>query len=247
MLIESTLGENISVPIETRIHPRARRMTLRIDQARGRVVLTLPKGCRRNEAIAFVRRHQDWLRESLAALPAAVPFEDGALIPLEGRMHRLVFGARRRRGGTSAGVVWIEASRGGRGRPRLCVAGAPEHGSRRLRDWLVDRARKRLSARVRVHAQRLRLSPRRISVRDQTTRWGSCSTSGTLSFSWRLILAPPFVLDYVAAHEVAHLAEMNHGPRFWRLVRKTMPQMDRARMWLREHGIELHRYGLERH
>jgi hypothetical protein len=82
-------------------------------------------------------------------------------------------------------------------------------------------------------------------VRDQTTRWGSCSTSGALSFSWRLVLAPPFVLDYLAAHEVAHLGHMNHGPRFWALVERTMPRHQEARSWLRKHGASLHRYGAE--
>ena len=92
---------------------------------------------------------------------------------------------------------------------------------------------------------RLDLEPKRIYVRDQTTRWGSCSTSGALSFSWRLVLAPPFVLDYLAAHEVAHLGHINHGPRFWGLVERTMPRHEEARTWLRKHGASLHRYGAE--
>ena len=105
-----------------------------------------------------------------------------------------------------------------RGMPRLKVAGRPEHAARRLRDWLVAEARADLDDRVAWHAGKLGVRARRITLRDQTSRWGSCSASGLLSFSWRLILAPAFVLDYVAAHEVAHLLEMNHGPRFWKLV-----------------------------
>ena len=89
----------------------------------------------------------------------------------------------------------------------------------------------------------VKLRPKRLTVRDQTSRWGSCSSTGALSFSWRLILAPPLILDYVAAHEVAHLAEMNHGPRFWALCRKTMPRTDEAKTWLQVYGIDLHRYG----
>ena len=81
-----------------------------------------------------------------------------------------------------------------------------------------------------------------ISLRDQTTRWGSCSASGVLSFSWRLILAPRFVLDYVAAHEVAHLREMNHGPRFWQLVAARVPRLEEAKDWLGNEGSDLHRY-----
>jgi predicted metal-dependent hydrolase len=112
-------------------------------------------------------------------------------------------------------------------------------------DWMKRQAHLDLKARVDVHANRLGLTPARIVVRDQTTRWGSCSTSGALSFSWRLVLAPPFVLDYLAAHEVAHLGHMNHGPRFWSLVERTMPRHEEARTWLHKHGASLHRYGSE--
>ena len=94
-------------------------------------------------------------------------------------------------------------------------------------------------------AEQLGVAVKRISVRDQSSRWGSCSTTGLLSFSWRLVMAPPLVLDYVAAHEVAHLAEMNHGPRFWRLVVRMMPQMEEAKFWLRRNGMDLHRYGAD--
>jgi predicted metal-dependent hydrolase len=127
--------------------------------------------------------------------------------------------------------------------PRLYVSGGAVHASRRFTDWLKNEARHDLVNRVRVHAATLNCCPKRISIRDQATRWGSCSTTGTLSFSWRLIFAPPFVLDYVAAHEVAHLREMNHGPRFWRLVRDALPDMQKARSWLKLNGTELHRFG----
>ncbi len=126
--------------------------------------------------------------------------------------------------------------------PRLCVAGAPDHAARRLVDWLKIEARKDITRRVNHHSSSLGLSARRITVRDQATRWGSCSSTGSLSFSWRLIFAPDFVLDYVAAHEVAHLRELNHGPRFWRLVRELMPEMQMARAWLKQNGAELHKF-----
>ena len=125
----------------------------------------------------------------------------------------------------------------------LCVAGQREHAPRRLQDWLTGQARKDLSDRVAHHAGALGLRPRRISVRDQTSRWGSCSSTGQLCFSWRLVLAPRHVLDYVAAHEVAHLAEMNHSTRFWALVARTFHDMGRSKAWLNAHGRELHCYG----
>jgi hypothetical protein len=114
-----------------------------------------------------------------------------------------------------------------------------------LLDWFKRQAHADLKLRVDIHAKRLGLSPKRISVRDQSTRWGSCSSTGALSFSWRLILAPPFVLDYLAAHEVAHLQEMNHGPNFWALVARTMPRQGEARDWLHAHGSHLHAFGAD--
>ena len=127
--------------------------------------------------------------------------------------------------------------------PMLRVGGDLRHLSRRLADWLAKEARADLQAAVSRHTDTLGLSYRRIVVRDQKSRWGSCSTTGTLSFSWRLVMAPPHVLDYVAAHEVAHLREMNHGRGFWRLVEQLCPGFETSRRWLRTYGARLHRYG----
>jgi hypothetical protein len=129
--------------------------------------------------------------------------------------------------------------------PRLVVTGEAGHQARRLTDWLKSEVRQDLATRVQHHANALNCTPKRVSVRDQSTRWGSCSSTGTLSFSWRLIFAPAHVLDYVAAHEVAHLREMNHGPKFWRLVKQTMPHLHEARCWLKRWGAELHRFKAE--
>lgn len=226
----------IAAPIEVRRHPGARRMTLRVSRTRRMVVVTVPPGCDIDAAGSFVKRHLDWVRERLGNLPEPVPFEDGAAMPLRGETHRIVFA------GAGRGPV-VAAERVAGQAPRLLVKGLPQHAPRRLFDWLTEEARRDLDERVQFHGRRLGLRAKRIAVRDQSSRWGSCSTSGTLSFSWRLILAPPLVLDYVAAHEVAHLREMNHGPRFWALVRKTMPDMDEAKRWLMAYGMDLHRYG----
>ena len=111
-------------------------------------------------------------------------------------------------------------------------------------DFLQREAQSDLEAASRRAAERIGSRSSASSVRDQSSRWGSCSTTGVLSFSWRLILAPPFVLEYLAAHEVAHLVEMNHSPRFWRLVNRLCPDAHRAKVWLDVHGTDLHRYGL---
>jgi predicted metal-dependent hydrolase len=129
------------------------------------------------------------------------------------------------------------------GLPELRVSGRTEHAARRLRDWLFEEAHRDLDERVLHHARALGVAPKRLTVRDQATRWGSCSTTGALSFSWRLILAPARILDYVAAHEVAHLKEMNHGPQFWALVQRLMPTMKEAKRWLQLYGLDLHQYG----
>ncbi len=258
---------DIGCPVEVRRSPRAKRFSLKVSHTERAAILTLPNRGRVEDASAFLARHADWLKKQLDRLPQPVPFIDGAFVPVRGDLHRLSFVGQVR----YQGVVWVDeigrqpCSMTGNARcepgrpwrqdfstatalaydplPRLCVSGSPSHASRRFTDWLKGEARKDLAARVRVHAQTLNCAPKRISIRDQSTRWGSCSTTGTLSFSWRLIFAPPFVLDYVAAHEVAHLREMNHGPRFWRLVRDAIPDMQRARSWLKMHGAELHRFG----
>jgi predicted metal-dependent hydrolase len=231
--------QGIGVPVELRRHAGARRLTLRVSKTRRAVVVTVPAECRMDEAGRFLRSHVDWVQERLGRVPEPVPFADGARIPLRGRMHKVRFtGAAR-----GVGVVSAEDVAGSM--PRLAVSGRIEHAARRLRDWLADEARADLDRRVSWHARRLGVRVKRIGLRDQTTRWGSCSASGLLSFSWRLILAPPFVLDYVAAHEVAHLLEMNHGPGFWKLVDKAVPRLEEAKAWLRNEGSELHRYGVE--
>lgn len=247
--------EGVGLPVLLRRSTRARRFSLQVSEAKRGAILTMPVYSSYAEANEFLSRHLDWLKERVAGLSEPVPFSHGATVPLRGEAYRLGFaGPVKRRG-----VVWIEqeedarpvpawpsvSKRAAASLPLLWVAGEPEHAPRRLLDWLRRQAHQDLKIQVALHAKRLRLEPKRIFIRDQTTRWGSCSTSGALSFSWRLIMAPPFILDYLALHEVAHLAEMNHGPRFWGLVSKIMPDYEEAQEWLREHGSSLHRYGAE--
>lgn len=255
----------VECPLELRRSSRARRFSLKVSHTERAAILTLPQEVKIEEAGHFLARHMDWLKRQLDRLPQPVPFEDGTVVPLRGIPHKISFvGAVRYQG-----VVWVEEadtatvdeewnanttfSANGhnfdegkddtRVLPRICVSGGEQHGPRRLADWLRAQAKAELTERTHYHAANLGCRPTRISVRDQTTRWGSCSSNGTISFSWRLIFAPAYVLDYVAAHEAAHLREMNHGPRFWRLVRETMPDMQRARSWLKQNGAELHRFG----
>ena len=223
-------------PVRIRRHRQARRYTLRIDAASREVVLTMPPRGSLKEARDFAHKHGGWIAARLKRLPEAAPFLPGIAVPLRGEPHRIVH----RRG--ARGTVWTERDEDGN--PLLCVAGEAPHVDRRIADFLKREARRELDTASRRHAATLGVVVKRVSVRDQSSRWGSCSNSGVLSFSWRLILAPPFVLDYLAAHEVAHLVELNHSPRFWRLVARIDPNAARAKAWLDAHGSDLHRYGV---
>jgi predicted metal-dependent hydrolase len=221
--------------VRLRRHRQARRYTLRIVAATHEVILTLPPRGSLKEARAFAQKHGGWIAARLGRLPEAVRFADGVIVPLGGVPHRIAH----RRG--MRGTVWTETAASGE--RLLCVAGEAPHIDRRIGDFLRREAKRRLEAASLRFAAELDARIRRISVRDQASRWGSCSTTGVLSYSWRLILAPEFVLNYLAAHEVAHLVEMNHSARFWRIVLRLCPDHEQAKAWLDAHGSDLHRYG----
>ena len=215
------------IALLVRRSPRARRISLRVSRLDGRVTLTLPRGVSEREGMAFARSREGWIRGHLADLPAPERITEGSVIPVEGRDRRVVAGqgAAVRLGDDEIAVPLHRA--------------APE---RRLGAFLKGLARDRLSAAADTYAARLGRGYSRLTLRDTRSRWGSCSARGALSFSWRLILAPPDVLDYVAAHEVAHLAEMNHSARFWARVTEIHGPYDVQRRWLRENGETLHRF-----
>jgi predicted metal-dependent hydrolase len=222
--------------VRIRRHRQARRYTLRIHAATREVLLTMPPRGSLKEAKDFAQKHGGWIAARLHRLPVAAPFTHDTIVPLRGSEHRIVHrpGAR--------GAVWTDTGKDGE--RLICVAGEAPHVDRRVSDFLQREAQRDLEVASRRAAEKLKVVVKRVSVRDQSSRWGSCSTTGVLSFSWRLILAPPYVLDYLAIHEVAHLVEMNHSRRFWRLVNRLCPDANRAKVWLDVHGTDLHRYGL---
>ncbi len=223
------LGEGVQTSISVRIQPRARRISVRMDVRAGEPVLTLPPRVSLARALPFLERHRDWLRRHCAHAPPNVALVDGATLPLRGDPHLIR---------TIGGPRHVTADDG-----VIAIGGPPEFAAKRLMNWLRAEAKNDLAIQANWHAESFGHQIDRISIRDTTSRWGSCSSSGTLSFCWRLILAPPEVLDYVAAHEAAHLVEMNHTDRFWTLVERRIPDWRRRREWLREHGPGLHAYG----
>jgi len=224
------------VAVTLRRHPNARNYTLRLKSATGAPVLTMPKRGSLRQARDFLDRHAGWLVRQMDKLPKARPIEDGALIPIRGVPHRIRHLAGKR------GTATIELDGD---QPVLTVCGQPEHLKRRVLDFLKREAKRAIEPAVMKHAATLDVTVRAIRYRDQTSRWGSCTITGHLSFSWRLILAPPYVLDYLAAHEVAHLREMNHSRRFWRVCESLCPQTRQARAWLKTEGASLHAVGAE--
>jgi predicted metal-dependent hydrolase len=218
--------EDLTIPLTVRRNRAARRISLRIDVPRRGAVLTLPARAGLSAGLDFVAEKALWLRNAYARLPAAVPFADGAVIPVQGRPHRVEHRP------LAKGGVWREAD-------TIIVAGAAEHLPRRLGDWLRREALALLDARTRAKAALVEREVARVFVRDTRSRWGSCARDGRIHYSWRLVFAPEFVLDYVVAHEVAHLIYMSHGPRFRAVIDRLTPQRLEAEAWLRVHGAAL--------
>ncbi len=228
--------DSVAVPLSVRRDPRARRIGLRVDIRRGVPILVLPKRVSLSVGLAFVESKAGWLAERLAAVPTRVPFAPGSIVPLAGIPHQLQSTSARTRIVRVTDATLFSAG-------IIHIPGPPDKFAALVGRWLRERAKIALTASVRPLAAELDQTIGRVSVRDPRSRWGSCARSGDLSFSWRLILAPPFVLDYVAAHEVAHLVKRDHSAAFWRVVERLFPRFEEAQAWLAREGAGLHRYG----
>ena len=220
-----------SLPLTVRENARATRMTLRIEPGGRALKLTVPRGLSRRAVDEFLERHHGWLMTRLSRFPDSVEHGEGSRVTIRGVDHRIVLTGKLR------GLA-EEAMENGEA--ILRVSGLPEHTGRRIADHLKRVAKAELEPRVHHHAAACGGTVRSISWKDTKSRWGSCTHDGNLSFSWRIAMAPPFVIDYLAAHEVAHLIEMNHGPHFWALCRRLCPRTDEAKTWLKKNGSQLH-------
>lgn len=238
--VSQALPADLAARVVTQVSARARRLCVRLDPAAGQIVLVRPKRAGAGATLKFLASRADWIRKHLAMLPPQIPFADGACIPIAGTDHTIRLAPEQR------GGVWREGE-------IIMISGRPEFAARRMTDWLKEETRRVLTPMVHAMAETLGCKVKHVTVRDTTSRWGSCAPDGRLSFSWRLILAPLPALTYVAAHEVAHLKHLNHGRAFWRTVDEVLdayvkdPEMRRAaglaRDWLHRHGAGLHRYG----
>jgi predicted metal-dependent hydrolase len=230
--------------VAVRRHAKATRFTLRIRAATRDVVLTAPMKSSMSEACKFASEHAEWIHSKLLKVPDAIPFQHGSVIPIRGVEHQIVHVA------TERGLVSLgQTARNDANINQplfLYVSGHEEHVERRTRDFLRDLAKGDIRAAVKKHSDKLNIKPPQTTIRDTVSRWGSCSSSGALNFSWRLIFAPAFVLDYLAAHEVSHILEMNHSKRFWIIVKNLCPETAMAEKWLDVHGPSLHRFGAKR-
>lgn len=221
------LPGNPDVPVTLVKSTRARRLSLRVSRLDGTVRLTVPPRCSEREARAFLTERADWVRKHVANAPAAAPLGFGSTILFHGTPHHITKGAGR--------TVTVADG-------QLLVGAQDDTVRPKLKAFFKHEARRRLTDASHHYADRLGVTINRISLKDTRSRWGSCSSAGNLNYSWRLIMAPPSVLDYVAAHEVAHRIEMNHSDRFWAHVARIYPHHRDARKWLKDIGPQLHAY-----
>jgi predicted metal-dependent hydrolase len=214
--------------IRVKTHARARRLCLRVDMKKGDIVLTWPRGASERSALRFIEEHRDWIEKRRRETPAPRHFAEGHALSVCGRDVMIV-----RKPGR--GVTALSAG-------ELTVHARPEHLHRRVKDFLKETARAVLEEAAVQKQETLGLKPKPIRVADPKSRWGSCAPDGRMMFSWRLILAPPEVLDYVVAHEVAHRIHMNHSRKFWTLCAELADDSTAARRWLKKHGADIMAY-----
>jgi predicted metal-dependent hydrolase len=217
------------ITVEILRTPRARRLTLRLHRSGAAARVTAPMTAREGEIADFLTRNLGWIEKRLAAYPDRPLIGANVKVPFRGVPHLIVHHAGR-------GVT--ETRQGANG-PEIHVFGPSELAGRRLADWLKREARRTIEPMALTLAERTGKKARAIRFKDTVSRWGSCTSDGTLAFSWRIMMAPNRVIAYLVAHEVAHLTEMNHGPRFWALCKTLCPDTDECRAWLKRNGTKL--------
>jgi hypothetical protein len=227
-------GGAITAPLIIKASPRAKVMRLRVDPRTGAVLLTVPRRVSSKKAVEWAAGHREWIEAALAKVEARVAIEPGAIIPYLGLPHFIDWAADRPRS--------VHARD-----ERLVVGGPLDVLESRLVRWMKQQAKIVFEYETQEFAVKAGVDVRRIGVGDPVSRWGSCSASGVVRYSWRLILAPAWVRRATVAHEVAHRVHMNHGPQFHALVKELLgADPAPARQWLKCEGVKLHRIGKAR-
>lgn len=223
-----------TLPLRIVENDRARRLTLRIDAGGQGLRITVPPGLAPREVDRFLDRHQGWLEQRLAKVPERPQVRPGIKIPIRGVPHLIVHEPGKR------GTVVLSQGEAG---AIMTVHGERAHLPRRVADFLKREAKREIEALVEKHTAAVGRRAKAVRFRDTTSRWGSCTADGTLSFSWRIMMAPKPIINYLVAHEVAHLKEMNHGPKFWKLCEQLCPDTERCKAWLKKNGNALQAIG----
>lgn len=232
MLPNSLLIEDKLVPLIVRENSKARRLTLRFrPETGGEIVLTIPRYHSKRQIIAFIEKSKPWLKKQVAKSITQTSYMEGMVLPIFGQPYVL-----RHKPSKSFRSWW--------GDDHLLIHSPIEKFGSAVQRSLHQVAKKFLTERSTVYATQLEKSVNRVTLRDTRSRWGSCTVDGNLSYSWRLIFAPELVADYVCAHEVAHLVEMNHSSQFWEIVQNFCPNYKQHRNWLRQNGKTLFQYGI---
>ena len=223
------ISEEIGMDIKVVRSSSLRKLTLRIDSKERIPVLSVPKFCSQRRAVKFVNENIDWILQSLAKLPEIKKFADGEIISLFG--HNVTISHRQ----NEKGGVWIEGD-------LLCVSGEAEFLHRRVRDYIRRRAGDEFYTRSKKLAEKIGCKLNGVVIKDTKSRWGSCSSLNNINYSWRIALAPDFVIDYLMAHEVSHLKHQDHSEDFWKCVASLCPEWSRGNSWLRRNGKSLYAY-----
>jgi len=219
---------NEEIPLNIRISARAKRMKIRVEASR-ELTLVVPRQLEPQHALAFLRQEEAWLNQQLTRIEKPVEIEPGVCLPLYGEDHILVNDPLLRGLGVREEGV-------------LKLSGSADFFKRRFEDWAKKDIKRYIEEYSDYYSRKMGVSRGRITVRDQKSRWGSCSSKGHLNFSWRLIFMPQYVSQYIIAHEVAHLVHMDHSADFWALVESHFPDMKAAKSWLKKNGSSVHRY-----
>ena len=228
-LSDIVVGSLGSLPYILREHPRARRLSVRIDPLRQALIITMPRNTSPERLQDFLKKTEAWAQNKFAKLLPPVLLDHGSVIHiLEQELTLISVPESQKR-------LWREGN-------HLYIGGHPENLPIRAKAWIISTLKTYVEKRSHEYAGQINKKIKEIRVRDLKSRWGSCNSKGSLCYTWRLAFAPLSIIDYVCAHEVGHLAEMNHSPRFWKIVHQLCPQALSHRQWLKKHGSQLLRY-----